>query len=322
MSGIMTIFSRLFLVLVAWPAEAMAATFAFSLTPEGTRLTGNIGITAAATGSLLGDYESETNPSGTRTKPGLFGSFGSTENVAVPVDLIPGLNGPVNSVPGGAFQLQLNAEAGTVVLSGLTLDLLPGGPLTIPSTVTLEYNTFRTRSPSSLFIGGFPLSVPLGENQLTALAAAQIGSAAGEATPAGINLWDFSISTLLLISGSFEGLLGAAPLPPIPVPYTLNGQIRVDGDGESAHVTASSGFDFSNSTDLGLDLPALPFGLPTLLPPGGTAIVVLDLSLSSLSAELSSTLSIAAPGRVIPEPGAALVACGLFWTSLRRRRVI
>ncbi|MFN0129922.1 MAG: hypothetical protein ACKV19_24925 [Verrucomicrobiales bacterium] len=71
-------------------------------------------------------------------------------------------------------------------------------------------------------------------------------------------------------------------------------------------MTASSGFDFSNASDLGLDLPAFRFGLPPLLPPGRTANVVLDFSLSSLTAEVSSTLSMAAPGRVIPEPGAAL----------------
>ena len=308
----------IFALLVLLPSGLAAATFAFGLRPEGSRLQGEFGVTAATAGSLRGDYDPATNPGGTRTKPGLFGSFGSTENVPVPVELTPALSGPLDSVPAGAFNLQLNEAAGTVVLSGLSLDLLPAGPVPVPSEVTLEFSSFRTRAPDSLFIGGFPLTVPLGENRLTSLAAAQIGSAAGDLSAAGTDLWDFSISTALLVSGSFESALGATPLPPVPVPYTLTGRISVIG--ETAVVTASSAFGFSQSVDAALDLPDLPFGLPTILPAGGTANVVLDLSLTALTAELNAVLALAAPGRVIPEPAPALLALGgLCWIGLRRR---
>jgi hypothetical protein len=305
-------------LLVLLPSGLAAATFTFALRPEGTSLQGEFGLTAATAGSLRGDYDPATNPGGTRTKPGLFGSFGSTENLPVPVELTPVLSGPLDSVPAGVFNLQLNEAAGTVVLSGLSLDLLPGGPVLVPSEVTLEFSTFRTRSPDSLFIGGFPVTVPLGENRLTSLAAAQIGSAAGDLSAAGTDLWDFSISTALLVSGSFESALGTTLLPPVPVPYTLTGRISVSG--EVAVVTAASAFAFSQTTDAGLELPDLPFGLPTILPAGGTANVVLDLSLTALTAELDAALALAAPGRAIPEPSTALVVGGLFWVTLRRRR--
>lgn len=299
------------------PSGAAAATFAFTLSPVGTGLSGNIGLSAATTGSLRGDHEPSTNATGTRTKPGLFGSFGSEENVPVPVDLTPAARGPLESVPAGGFQLLLNEEAGTVVLSGLNVDLLPAGPVVVPSEISLEFGSFRTRSPDSLFIGGFPLDIPLGENRLTSLAAAQIGSATGTLSAVGVDLWDFNISAVLLVSGAFDGVLGATSLPPIPVPYTLSGRISVAG--EEALVTGSSSFEFSNTSELEIDLPAIPIGLPTILPPGGTANVVLELALSSLTTEFEASLVLSAPGRAVPEPGSTLVVCGLVLLTLRRR---
>jgi len=312
------VFSLLLAFPVFFPSAAVAATFAFELRPEGSSLRGNIAVTAESGGSLRGDYEAGTNPGGTRTKPGLFGSFGSTENVPVPVELSPALRGPLVSVPSGVFQLGVNEDVGTVVLSGLAVNLLAGGPVVIPTEVTFAFGSFRTRTPDSLFIGGFPFTVPLGESRLTSLAAAQIGSAAGELSAAGTDLWDFSISTLLVVSGVLESPLGVTELPPVTVPYTLNGRIQQTGD--TAMVTAASAFAFLQSEETALDLPDLPFPLPTILPAGGTANIVLDLTLSALTAELDATFSLVAPGRAIPEPATSLVVGGLGWIALRRRR--
>lgn len=63
-----------------------------------------------------------------------------------------------------------------------------------------------------------------------------------------------------------------------------------------------------------------PFPFPTILPAGGTANVVLDLTLSALTAEIEGTLELAAIGRAIPEPATALVVGGFGWLALRRRR--
>jgi hypothetical protein len=295
-----------------------AATFLFTLQPAGTELSGTVALTAATAGLLVGDHDPSANPGGTRTKPGIFGTFGSTENVPVAVELTPGLSGPLQSVPAGSFQLEVDGAAGTVVLSGLAVNLLPSGPLAVPSTVTLTYDSFRTRGPDSLFIGGFPLTVPLGDNQLAALAAAQIGSAAGELAAVGSGLYDFEVSTVLLLSGAFESALGSTELPPVPVPYTLSGRVSLTGD--TAMVTATSSFAFADETELGVELPSIPFPLPTILPAGGTANVVLDLALESLATEVAATLTLAAPGRMIPEPSVSLVLGGMLLAFRRRRK--
>lgn len=301
------------------PTRLTAGTFVFSVGGGGSSIEGTLDLSAATSGSLVGDFDPVENPDGTRTKPGLFGSFGSTENVAVPVELTPGLSSPLESTPSGGFVLEVNPEVGTVVLSGLTLDLLSGGPLVIPSQLSLEFSTFRTRSPDSLFIGGFPIAIPLGESRLTALAAAQIGSAAGDLVVVGVDMWDFNVSVLVQVSGDFEGLAGQTPVPPVPVPLTLAGRARLTDQG--AEVAASSSFDFGTTTDLASDLPTVPFALPTILPAGNTANVLFDLTLESIGIELASTLTLAAVGVPVPEPGAVgLGIAGFFWVMSRRRR--
>jgi hypothetical protein len=47
--------------------------------------------------------------------------------------------------------------------------------------------------------------------------------------------------------------------------------------------------------------------------------VVLDLALESLATEVAATLTLAAPGRMIPEPSVSLVFGGML-LALRRRR--
>ena len=304
--------------LMVWAAAAArGAQFSFELQTSGTSLVGSLSVAAVTSGSLTGDYDVSTNPTGTRTKPGLFGAFGETENVAVAVDVNPALSAPVRTVPTGSFLLEINEAAGTVVLQGLQIDLLAGSPLAAPLEAALAFESFRTRAPSSLFIGGFPVTLPLGEAAVTSLAAAQIGSAAGSLLEVGPGLYDINLSTLLLLNGGIEGGLGAFPLPPVPVPYTLSGRLRLEGG--AAMLTASSTFEFADTMEVGGELPPLPFALPTVLPPGETGNVLFALTLESLDANLSTTLALTAPGRVIPEPGLPLILCGLS-LAIRRRR--
>lgn len=180
-----------------WPVgRTPAAVYAFTLTPAGSGLNGNIGPTAATAGSLQGDYDAVDNPAGTRTKPGLFGTFGATENVPVPVELAPALSGPLATQASGRFQLEVNEAAGTLLLSGLTVDWLASGPVTVSTGVTLTYGSFRTRSPDSLFIGGFPVTLPLGNGELSSLLGEQTGPAAGTLTALGSGLYDFTVTVV------------------------------------------------------------------------------------------------------------------------------
>ncbi len=74
-------------------------TFAFDTTQSG--LAGEIETSASTTGTLIGNYNQETNPTGTRTKPGIniFEPFGPTENLPVNVSLGLGLGAPSRRRP-------------------------------------------------------------------------------------------------------------------------------------------------------------------------------------------------------------------------------
>ncbi len=300
-------------------APAGAAVFAFSTTPAGSSLAGNVGLTAATAGTLQGNYDAVNNPTGTRTKPGLFGTFGAAENVPVPVTLTPALTGPVSSQPVASFQLAVDEAAGTVLLSGFSINLLPAGPLTLGTSVSLRYDSFRTRNPDSLFIGGFPVTLPLGSGELSSLIGEQDGpEAGGTLTAVASGLYDFSVGGLMLVSGTFDGALGNTALPPVPVPWVFQGRIGIAGD--AAQLTMSTAFEFSQSTGPGAALPGFPLALPTILPAGGTADLVFNLTLSQLEAELTSTLTLAAQGTAVPEPGWGLSVLAGMILGLRRRR--
>lgn len=300
-------------------APSGAAVFAFNTTPAGSGLSGNVGLTAAMSGTLQGNFDAVSNATGTRTKPGLFGTFAATENLPVPVTLTPALAGPISSQPVASFQLAVDEAAGVVFLSGFSINLLPAGPLTLGTSVSLSYDSFRTRTPDSLFIGGFPLTLPLGNGELSSLLGVQDGlGATGTLTAAGSGLYDFSVGGLMLVSGTFDGALGNTALPPVPVPWVFRGRIGIAGN--AAQLTMSTTFEFSQSTGPGMALPGFPLALPTLLPPGDPADVVFNLTLSNVQAELSSTLTLAAEGTAVPEPaGGMLVLAGAI-LGFRRRR--
>ncbi len=298
--------------------RAPGAVYAFTLTPAGSGLNGSIGLTADTAGSLQGDYHAVDNPAGTRTKPGLFGSFGATENVPVPVELSPVLSGPLATRSSGSFQLQINESAGTLLLSGLSVDWLANGPVTVSTGVSLTYDSFRTRSPDSLFIGGFPLTLPLGNNELSSLLGVQTGPSAGTLTALGSGLYGFSVATVLQVTGDFDGTFGRFTLPPVPVPWILQGQLSLAGD--TATITASGALDFNETADPALALPGIPLALPTIIPSGGTANLRFDLNLNSIGAEVDSTFIMGATGIAIPEPSSGLALLGLTVMCFCRRR--
>ena len=60
---------------------APAQLYDFNVVAPPSGISGNLAISARTQGTLVGNYDQTNNPTGTRTKPGLFGSFDPTENV-------------------------------------------------------------------------------------------------------------------------------------------------------------------------------------------------------------------------------------------------
>lgn len=291
----------------------------FSVNTSKSGLNANVGLGAKTTGTLIGNYDATTNPTGTRTKPGLFGPFNPGENVPVPTSVGVGLGGAPKSGASGAFNMGLDFSAGSLSLSGMKLNLLATGAATLNNELTFEFDTFRTRDPNSLYVGGIPLTIPIGTAQLTALDLEQALPTVGSITPAGQNTYNFSAAVVASLSATFEVLGSSFSVPGVPAVLPLEGLLTIDG--ETVTLDSVRMVEFSNSTNPGLTLPQIPFDLPTILPPGEVAHLLLDLTLGELFANVSGELALNATGVPIPEPGSAALllaaAVGLLPRRLR-----
>ena len=287
-------------------------------TTSNSGLMGSADLSLSTAGTLIGDWNADTNPTGTRTKPGIFGSFGSTENVAVPVSLGFGLGGPIDTRTSASFGMNFNTGAGTVLVSNYSANFLADGPVSLPATLSLAFDSFRTRNPDALF-PGVPLDLPFGELQLVTLTATQVGPAGvGTLSPVGGGTYDISVLTPVLLEASFEGLGQMFSLGSIPAVLPIQGQVTLSG--LSAQLLATAEIDLANSTNPGVALPQFPLGLPTILPPGGTANLLFDLMLDEIGLSLDAVLTLEANGTLVPAPGASLLLMGGGLLCARRRR--
>ena len=130
--------------------------------------------------------------------------------------------------------------------------------------------------------------------------------------------YDISVLTPVLLEASFEGLGQMFSLGPIPAVLPIQGQVTLSG--LSAQLLATAEIDLANSTNPGVALPQFPLGLPTILPPGGTANLLFDLMLEEIGLSLDAMVTLEANGTLVPAPGASLLLMGGGLLCARRRR--
>ncbi|MEM8710729.1 MAG: hypothetical protein AAGG01_07230 [Planctomycetota bacterium] len=276
---------------LAASATAAAQSFDYSLDAASSALTLDADVTLSLSGNLRGAYDATLNPAGTRTILGLFGDDGLNAEAPVTIDLdiLIALGGALD----GTFQADLNAGLGTVLVSNLAATVGAGGSSSADLTVTLNFDTFRTVNPSSAYIGGFPLSLPLGTATIANVVLAQSGPGAGTAVP-GAAPGAFDLSAGVPADVSFDldlSALGGAvtPVGPLPIVLPVTGSVDL-ADCETALLgTAGDAFMQSIPNPFPLDLTDVPLPLPTILPPGSTADLLLTASLDSL--DLDGTLT-------------------------------
>jgi hypothetical protein len=300
---------------IAPAALAVPLPYEFTVRSSASGLDATLGAGTGTAGTLIGNYDEATNPAGTRTKPGLFGTFGATENVAVPVALGAQIAGPVRTAATGAFSMTIDAQAGAVALSGYSVDLLGGVSVSVPATITLDPENFRTRNPTSIF-PGISITLPVGEVTVSRLRATQVGGGApGLLTPLGNNRFEFTVVPVVSIEATFDFLGNPLTIPGVPAPLPLTGVVTLDGT--AALVESVRPLEFSQALNPGVALPQFPLELPTL---GGPASLLLDLTLDEISANLSGTQTLTADGVLVPAPGVAGVLALAGLLAARRRR--
>lgn len=267
-------------------AHAESDRYDFQFNPYRSGLDAELAWTVGTAGTLIGNWDSEQNPEGTRTKPGLFGRFGDDENLPVDITLDFAVGGDLHSATAGTFRLRANRHRNIVRIARLQADLLASGPITIAAELTLMTDNFRTRNPDSFYLGDFPITLPLGEISLDSLTIVQSEDrAAGELTPIEGDRYSFLVVPLVTLSGQITVLGNALDLPPTQVPFPLAGEVELGP--VTARIVSVQPIDFSDSQNPNLALPEIPLDLPTIFPPGTTAHLLLNLTMDELSSSFT-----------------------------------
>lgn len=268
---------------VAFAAEAQSYVCDF-IAPSSVSNVGELNVPLA--GTFIGNYDAATNPTGTQTRPGLFGGSGNNPiNYSSTIVSDAGFS----ASPAGGFTIQLSPMGGTI--TGLEMDLTGGVAQELAITLNINYQTFRTFSPNSAFPGGFTIPIPIAGGEITAVVVTQTAPAIFLAGTPDAQGTPFMAAVPVEIQ--LEGQITGAPIGGEPQPGVLPLMGRFTVSGSSISVTSSVAIDPQT-----VKLPALPpvesqpFALPTVLPPGGTANLLLSgtFGAGTISTGLSATL--------------------------------
>jgi len=260
-------------------------------------LTTDVAVGVETSGTLIGDYDAVSNPGGTRTIPGLFGGSG---NNPIDVDMLDlDASGQETTTPSGSFtaDVSLGAMGGTVVISGLSLDMLGGAVVVVGLEASILYDSFHTEQPNALFPGGVAVTLPIGDAEVTRLEAEQVSAGAGTLVPTG-QPDEYTLAAVVPVRVSFAAeVLGGTPLEPDPVelPLALAGTLTIAGS--AAELSLSSVIDIDEMITKSLPtIEDLPFELPTVLPPGSTAGVLLNLDVQAAAIRIMGSVDVSADG--------------------------
>ncbi len=281
-------------------SASFAAERAFDCTFDASStINADAGISLPLVGSWIGDFDAATNPTGTQTRPGIFGGSG---NVAIPFSSV--VNPAVTAdgaIPTGGFELRYDDVTGVMTVDGFALDLFGKDAADLVTNLTLTYSSFRTFSPNSLYVGVNGITIPLPVGELSKIAGAQSGPAGGVAVPQGDGTSTFSI----VVPCDFTiqaSAVGQSFDQVIPAAFVLAGRIEPKGNGVLITTTVA----FEQTTEIPAGLPALesqPFGLPTILPAGATANLLITGEFGAGSASVAFDGTLVATGAPTAVPG-------------------
>jgi hypothetical protein len=124
-------------------------------------------------------------------------------------------------------------------------------------------------------------------------------------------------------------------LGPVPIALPMQGTVSYNAGGSGAVLSALAPLQINDLTNPAEVLPPIPFGLPTVLPPGLTANVIFNLTLDQVNTIIDGTVSTSAIGQfdhttkiglsgslsAVPEPtGAGVAAIAAIALAPRRAR--
>lgn len=290
---------RLPACLLLLTASAAAQDFSFQISSNQSLFDLSSTLSQALPGTVIGNYDAVNNPTGTRTLPGLFGGSGNqpvTMSITVENALVS------QQQPVGGFSASIDRGSLTIGISNLSLDALGGQNAQSDVTLELLYQTFRTFAPDSLFFGGVPLPLPLGQATVSGLTFVQNGPGAGLLVPDPILPDTYTTTVLVPADVSFTiDLLGTAtPVGPLPIVLPLAGTLVVNEGTATLSFAGQQAVNQTNPDPFpGQTIDDLPLAVPTILPPGGTANLLFDAVFGTLSIDVSASFQFVADGSAV-----------------------
>lgn len=277
---------------------AAGQTYNFTVDPQFSNLNTSTTITAPIVGTFIGNYDPKTNPDGTLTRPGLFGGSGN-QPIPYTANLIA--DGDSFSQPFGTFSMSVDTKGGTASIAALDIDLLNSATPLIEATLSLTFQTFRTFNPDSLFIGVSNFPLPLGDFTITTLTMQQSADAQGALSPSGKDLYTFAVPVpvIITVAGNFNGT--PVDASPIALTIIMAGTIELNGGGAIITIDFEVEVD---DTDEGPFEPFvdIPLDVPTVLPAGETAHLLMSGTLQSIHVQISISGTLSAVGGPDVEP--------------------
>ncbi|MGE3109053.1 MAG: hypothetical protein AB7G11_11575 [Phycisphaerales bacterium] len=275
--------------------HAWGDIYRFTVQSASSQISTDVSATTALTGSLIGNFDAVSNPTGTRTIPGLIGGD-TTGNYPIPISGTAGFSGADTTHPAGQFTFNLDTELLTATVAGLSLDMLSGAPIGVTLGLVVQWDTFRTRQPTSVFLGGIPIPIPFGQVQLSMLTLSQTElTGVGLVTENGPGEYSVALIAPVTVMGQIDVLGTMQAIGPFTIPLPL--QVEVTTSGNTA--TARFGFDAEIQQEIPfmVDLPAdQAIDLPTVLPPGSAAHLLLNGSVEGIALDVSLGSSVMASG--------------------------
>jgi len=283
--------------LVSAVLPARATLIDLLVNPAASSVATDSALSVDASGTFIGNYDPVSNPGGTLTRPGLFGGSG---NIPIPFTADGTAGGQHSAQPTGGFTVDLDLPGSTIELSALSAQLLGGTTASLPVTFALTFGTFRTFQPDSVFFGvsGFPIE--LGEATVSQFDVLQTAPVSAVIVPAGVDAFTFSvvIPADVTIAGEFNG----SPFGPTTAPTLLAMEGAGSISGSTLTITLS--FNIDQQETIKGPIPGaenIPFDLPTVLPPGETAHLLVSFQIDGGSTDVSATVDLSADG-LIPPP--------------------
>jgi hypothetical protein len=286
------------LLLFAVPAGAQDFDFVIDSTVSTSVMITDVQIVLP--GSGIGTYDATTNPGGTRT---INGAGGGSGNEDVPMNITIDNDSGFTGIISGTFSLSMDLNTMAMSIDDMELDLLTGSLGSTNIDLIMLYNDFTTRNPDSFFVGGAPVTVPLGSFPIVGATVTQFapsqGGALGPPKGSDFSFW-VGVPVGVAFVVDFNGTL--APLGPFNVTMSLPGTLTYTATGMYATAGLIGGSTGSvNDPFPGFTINDANLFLPTIQPPGMIANLLFDSVIASMTHDVTVDFVVEADG--IPSGG-------------------